>query len=120
MMSCEKICGQTSGLIQQIIQPFCVTATPPCSTYSRARHFYQVSPGPRPFRSRQFPLGFPWLSASKKQKADDGTKLADRAWDLLFLGPRDCSISWGDLRQVFLHRFGKCNSFKRSFHSVVR
>ena len=40
-------------------QPFRVIATPPCSTYSRARHFYKQSPGPRPIRSRQFPKGFP-------------------------------------------------------------
>ena len=54
-------------------------------TYSKARQFYKVSPGPRPIRSRQFPNGFPWLSQSNKQKADKGTKLAERAWDLYFL-----------------------------------
>ena len=27
------------------LQPFCVIATPPCSTCSRTRHFYKVSPG---------------------------------------------------------------------------
>ena len=31
--------------------PFCIIATPPCSTYSRARHFYKESPGPRRIRS---------------------------------------------------------------------
>ena len=68
------------------LQPFCVIATPPCSTYSRARHFYEVSPGPRPIRSRQYPLGFPWLSQSNRRKAEEGTLLADRAWEL--------NISW--------------------------
>ena len=67
------------------LKPFCVIATPPCSTYSRARQFYKVSPGPRPIRSRQFPNGFPWLSQANKQKADEGTTLAERAWDLYFL-----------------------------------
>ena len=55
--------------------PFCIIATPPCSTYSRARHFYKESPGPRPIRSRQFPLGFP-------QKAEEGTALACKMWEL--------------------------------------
>ena len=67
------------------LQPFSVIATPPCSTYSRARHFYKVSPGPRPIRSRQHPLGFPWLSQSNRRKAEEGRLLADRAWDLYFL-----------------------------------
>ena len=67
------------------LQPFCVIATPQCSTYSRARHFYKVSPGPRPIRSRQYPLGFPWLSQSNRQKAEEGTLLAVRAWELYFL-----------------------------------
>ena len=49
--------------------PFCIIVTPLCSTYSRARHFYQQSPGPRPIRSRQFPRGFPWLSDSNRSLA---------------------------------------------------
>ena len=67
------------------LQPFCIVATPPCSTYSRARQFYKVSPGPRPIRSRQYPRGFPWLSQANKQKAEEGTLLAERAWELYFL-----------------------------------
>eukprot|EP00435_Cladocopium_sp_Y103_P047629 s658_g14.t1 len=35
-------------------KPFCIIATPPCSTYSRARHLYKRFPGPRPIRSREF------------------------------------------------------------------
>ena len=62
--------------------PFCIIATPPCSTYSRARHFYNKSPGPRPIRSRDFPLGFPWLSVSNRRKAEEGTALASKMWQL--------------------------------------
>ena len=50
-----------SGLVAliRVFKPFCVIATPPCSTYSRARHLYKKFPGPRPIRSRQHPDGFP-------------------------------------------------------------
>ena len=37
------------------LKPFCIIATPPCSTYSRARHLYKRFPGPRPIRSQQYP-----------------------------------------------------------------
>ena len=80
----EEMWKNLKVMIQEL-KPFCVIATPPCSTYSRARQFYKVSPGPRPIRSRQFPKGFPWLSQANKQKADEG--LAERAWDLYFLAP---------------------------------
>ena len=36
-----------------------VIVTPPCNTFSRVRF---VQPGPKPVRSRLYPLGFPWLS----------------------------------------------------------
>ena len=49
------------------------------------RHFYKVSPGPRPIRSRQYPLGYPWLSQSNRQEAEEGALLAVRAWELYFL-----------------------------------
>ena len=32
--------------------------------------------GPRPVRDRQWPLGFPWLQARLKEKAEGGTTLA--------------------------------------------
>jgi len=72
------------SLIQQIrdLRPFCIIATPPCSTFSRARHLYKRHPGPRPIRSRQFPEGFPWLTDAKREQAQQGTKLAKRAWEL--------------------------------------
>lgn len=63
-------------------RPFCIIATPPCSTYSRARHLYKRHPGPRPIRSREHPGGFPWLSDEKMEQAQQGTALATKAWDL--------------------------------------
>ena len=72
------------ALIQKLreLKPFCIIATPPCSTFSRARHLYKRHPGPRPIRSRQFPEGFPWLNDAKRAQAQQGTKLAKRAWEL--------------------------------------
>jgi hypothetical protein len=63
-------------------RPFCIIATPPCSTYSRARHLYKRIPGPRPIRSREHPDGFPWLNAKKLQQAAQGTAFADKTWEL--------------------------------------
>ena len=67
------------------LKPFCIFVTPPCSTYSRARHFYKQSPGPRPIRSRQHPNGFPRLSQKNRKKAEEGTLLAEKAWELITL-----------------------------------
>ena len=39
---------------------------PPCSTWSRARH--SGSPGPRPLRSRQHPLGIPSLTPEHQHR----------------------------------------------------
>ena len=64
------------------LRPFCIIATPPCSTYSRARHLYKRFPGPRPIRSREHPAGFPWLPQDKWMKAQQGTQLAEKAWVL--------------------------------------
>ena len=44
-----------------------VFLSPPCNTFSRARHLWKQSPGPRPIRSRQYPYGFPWASSANKQ-----------------------------------------------------
>ena len=52
-----------------------VLATPPCSTFSRARCANMR--GPPPLRSRQFPRGFPWLSKHNKEQADLGNTLMD-------------------------------------------
>lgn len=40
--------------------------SPPCNTFSRARHKWRTSPGPRPLRSRSYLWGFPWLSFKNK------------------------------------------------------
>ena len=47
--------------------------TPSCSTWTRA--VYANTQGPRPVRSRDYPLGFPWLSGWLKSKAEVGTVL---------------------------------------------
>ena len=49
-----------------------VLVTPPCNTFSRARC---VQPGPRPLRSRLYPLGFPWLSDSHRALVEHGNQL---------------------------------------------
>eukprot|EP00435_Cladocopium_sp_Y103_P072861 s5_g41.t1 len=66
-------------------QPFCIIATPPCSTYSRARHLYKKHPGPRPIRSQEFPAGFPWLKDQKMHQAQQGTALASKTKELAAL-----------------------------------
>ena len=42
----------------------CLIMTPPCNTFSRARHSWRYSPGPKPLRNFNWPLGFPWLEGS--------------------------------------------------------
>ncbi|CAE7367716.1 unnamed protein product [Symbiodinium natans] len=48
-----------------------ILVTPPCSTFSRVRF---VQPGPKPLRSRLYPLGFPWLSNKLQMQADQGNQ----------------------------------------------
>ena len=50
-----------------------VIASPPCSSWSRA--VFKDHCGPRPIRSRQYPLGFPWLSGKNKLTADQANVL---------------------------------------------
>lgn len=45
-----------------------IMLSPPCGTFSRARH-NRRSAGPRPIRSKDWPWGFPWLSATDMSKA---------------------------------------------------
>ena len=51
-----------------------VFASPPCATLSRA--VYSNSQGPKPVRSREYPLGFPWASNKSRAKAEEGNILA--------------------------------------------
>ena len=80
----ENFWKEVKDLIRRV-RPFCVIATPPCSTYSRARNHYSERPGPRPIRSREHPKGFPWLGQKDRVKADEGTLLAERTWELFEL-----------------------------------
>ena len=52
-----------------------VIASPPCSTFSRARCTSDF--GPRPLRSSRFPRGFPWLSGAARITADEANSLVD-------------------------------------------
>ena len=94
------------------LQPFCVIA----------RHFYKVSPGPRPMRGRQYPLGFPWLSLT------NGKLMRGRCWQselgsFIFWLTRLVQRSWGNFQkisglqiQVCQHHVGKCNNFRKCWH----
>ena len=50
-----------------------VVAAPPCSSWSRA--VFSDRRGPPPVRSRQYPLGFPWLSGKLSRKAEESNTL---------------------------------------------
>ena len=58
-----------------------VVATPPCSSFSRA--LFADDEEPHPVRSKQWPLGFPWLRAHDRQKADKATELAFFAFGII-------------------------------------
>ena len=78
-------------------KPFCIIATPPCSTYSRARYLYKRFPGPRPIRSREHPQGFPWLQTKQRIQAQQGTEMATKTWEL-------CELA-SDVGAYFLSEF---------------
>ena len=50
-----------------------VWASPPCSTWSRARG--ATPHGPQPLRSRKFPWGFPWLRRKQREEAEKANSL---------------------------------------------
>ena len=52
-----------------------VVSSPPCGTFSRARHANRQ--GPRPVRSKVFPRGFPWLQGRTKKHVKDANELVD-------------------------------------------
>ena len=54
---------------------YAVIASPPCSTFSRARH--ARTPGPRPVRSRDFPRGLPVLGAQARETTRAANDLVD-------------------------------------------
>ena len=55
-----------------------IIAAPPCNTHSRARRNV-CQPGPRPLRSQDYPLGFPWLNTRDAHKAQAANLLIDRS-----------------------------------------
>ena len=46
-----------------------VLASPPCNTHSRV--VWANALGPAPVRSREYPMGFPWMRPALKRKAED-------------------------------------------------
>ena len=52
-----------------------VVSSPPCGTFSRARHANRK--GPRPVRSKAFPLGFPWLRGRARKHVQEANELVD-------------------------------------------
>jgi hypothetical protein len=52
-----------------------VVSSPPCGTFSRARHANRR--GPRPVRSKVFPRGFPWLQGRTKKHVKEANELVD-------------------------------------------
>ena len=55
-LTCEDLWNRIFTLVQEPHVKF--LTTPPCHTFSRARH---RKPGPPPLRSNVWPRGFPWL-----------------------------------------------------------
>ena len=60
-----------------------VVASPPCSTFSRART--SGFSGPQPLRSKGSPRGFSWLGARAKASVRDANLLVDFAFEILEL-----------------------------------
>ena len=55
--------------------------SPPCNTFSRARHQYRKFPGPRPLRNRTWPKGFPWLNTHNKQIVQEANDFMQHCLD---------------------------------------
>jgi len=60
-----------------------VVASPPCSSFSRARS--SGKSGPMALRSRKFPLGFPWLRRKAKATVRDANILIEFAQTALLI-----------------------------------
>ena len=56
-------------------------ASPPCGTFSRSRS--ANNRGPKPIRSKAFPLGFPWLQGSSLMQARCANTLVDFTAEVL-------------------------------------
>lgn len=67
-----------------------VLITPPCASHSRAT--WANSHGPHPVRSKEFPLGFPWLSLHDRKRADMFNSLVKFTWEILFTVNKLCKI----------------------------
>ena len=63
--------GFNAGLLLLIQEASLVLLAPGISTFSRARAHWRTSGGPRPLRSHQYVLGFPWLSGKDRSTVED-------------------------------------------------
>ena len=63
--------GFNAGLPLLIQEASLVLLAPGVSTFSRARAHWRTSGGPRPLRSHQYVLGFPWLSGNDRSTVED-------------------------------------------------
>jgi hypothetical protein len=57
-----------------------VIATPPCGTFSRARHANKA--GPPPIRSRLYPFGYPWLFGRHKHDAEQANEFVRQTFEI--------------------------------------
>lgn len=71
------------AVIDQLPGLHFIMVSPPCGTFSRAP--WSGHPGPSPVRSAQYPLGFPWMSALLKHKAETANALIRFSWTLAAL-----------------------------------
>ena len=60
-----------------------VMATPPCNTHSRV--VWANSQGPRPLRSKRYPMGFPWLEGAQLLKCRQANLLVSRSLEIAAL-----------------------------------
>eukprot|EP00435_Cladocopium_sp_Y103_P031679 s3830_g8.t1 len=69
-----------------------ILMSPPCRTWSRA--VWANKFGPKPVRSRDYPLGFPWLVGELREKAELGTLLVRRCIEALEIAPASTICLW--------------------------
>ena len=70
-----------------------IIAAPPCHSFSRARHHWRRSPGPRPLRNSLHPFGFPWLSGRNRAVVSENNTLVQRALEAC-RAATGCNFLW--------------------------
>ena len=77
--------GFSAGLQLLIQEASMVLLAPGVSTFSRARAHWRTSGGPRPLRSHQYVLGFPWLSGKERSTVEDANFLVLKTLEICSL-----------------------------------